>query len=64
MTIVVAGLTYTYMHPYPIYSVFFNVFFSAYLINPKICHSLVGYIEEEAVKTVSPPTEPTLPTLT
>lgn len=32
---------------------FFNVFFFAYLINPRICHRLVGYIEEEAVKTVS-----------
>ena len=32
--------------------VFFNVFFLAYLVNPKICHRLVGYIEEEAVKTV------------
>ncbi|GAB5029891.1 alternative oxidase [Nannochloropsis oceanica] len=31
--------------------VFFNVFFLSYLINPKICHRLVGHIEEEAVKT-------------
>lgn len=30
-------------------SVFFNGFFLAYLINPRLCHSLVGYIE------VSPP---------
>lgn len=29
------------------------VFFLSYLINPKICHRLVGHIEEEAVKTVS-----------
>ncbi|EWM30635.1 alternative oxidase [Nannochloropsis gaditana] len=31
--------------------VFFNVFFLSYLINPKICHRLVGHIEEEAVRT-------------
>jgi len=30
-----------------------TVFFLSYLINPKICHRLVGHIEEEAVKTVS-----------
>lgn len=26
--------------------------FVAYFVNPRICHRLVGYIEEEAVKTV------------
>lgn len=31
---------------------FFTTFFLAYFVNPKICHRLVGYIEEEAVKTV------------
>ena len=31
--------------------VFFNFFFLAYLISPRFCHRLVGYIEEEAVKT-------------
>lgn len=33
--------------------VFFNTFFLAYLINPKICHRFVGYLEEEAVVTYS-----------
>lgn len=28
-----------------------NAFFFTYLVNPKICHRLVGYIEEEAVHT-------------
>jgi hypothetical protein len=32
-------------------SVLFNVLFVAYMISPKYCHRLVGYIEEEAVKT-------------
>jgi threonyl-tRNA synthetase len=31
--------------------VMFNMFFLAYLVSPKFCHSLVGYLEEEAVKT-------------
>ena len=31
--------------------VLFNAFFVAYLASPKLAHSLVGYIEEEAVKT-------------
>jgi len=31
--------------------IFFNMFFLAYLISPRFCHRLVGYIEEEAVKT-------------
>lgn len=31
--------------------VFFNAYFVAYLISPKTCHALVGYLEEEAVKT-------------
>ncbi len=31
--------------------VFMNFFFFTYLINPKICHRFVGYLEEEAVKT-------------
>lgn len=31
--------------------VFFNSFFVAYLINPRICHRFVGYLEEEAVVT-------------
>ena len=31
--------------------VFFNLFFLAYLVSPKICHNFVGYLEEEAVKT-------------
>ncbi|CAN6674403.1 hypothetical protein TRVA0_053S00144 [Trichomonascus vanleenenianus] len=33
--------------------VFFNGFFMAYLVNPKICHRFVGYLEEEAVVTYS-----------
>ena len=28
--------------------IFFNVYFIAYLLNPKICHRIVGYLEEEA----------------
>uniref|UniRef100_A0A060T3E8 Alternative oxidase n=1 Tax=Blastobotrys adeninivorans TaxID=409370 RepID=A0A060T3E8_BLAAD len=31
--------------------VFFNCFFVAYLLSPKICHRFVGYLEEEAVVT-------------
>ena len=31
--------------------VFFNTFFLGYLISPQFCHRLVGYIEEEAVRT-------------
>eukprot|EP00877_Chromochloris_zofingiensis_P012107 jgi/Chrzof1/714/Cz01g26020.t1 len=29
----------------------FNAYFIAYLLSPKTCHSMVGYLEEEAVKT-------------
>lgn len=28
--------------------IFFNLYFLAYLVNPKICHRIVGYLEEEA----------------
>lgn len=31
--------------------VFFNMFFVAYLIMPRICHRFVGYLEEEAIVT-------------
>ena len=31
--------------------IFFNFFFAAYLVSPRFCHRLVGYLEEEAVKT-------------
>lgn len=31
--------------------VFFNSFFLAYIISPRICHRFVGYLEEEAVIT-------------
>jgi hypothetical protein len=31
--------------------VFSNGFFLAYLVNPKICHRFVGYLEEEATNT-------------
>lgn len=31
--------------------IMFNMFFLAYLVSPQFCHSLVGYLEEEAVKT-------------
>lgn len=31
--------------------VFFNGFFLAYLMSPRICHRFVGYLEEEAVIT-------------
>lgn len=30
---------------------FFNLFFVAYLIAPRVCHRFVGYLEEEAVVT-------------
>lgn len=29
--------------------IFFNLYFIMYLISPKICHRIVGYLEEEAV---------------
>ncbi|VVT47438.1 uncharacterized protein SAPINGB_P001711 [Magnusiomyces paraingens] len=32
---------------------FFNLFFVAYLIMPRVCHRFVGYLEEEAVVTYS-----------
>ncbi|KAF5830068.1 alternative oxidase 2, partial [Dunaliella salina] len=31
--------------------VFFNLYFIVYLLWPKVCHSFVGYLEEEAVRT-------------
>ncbi|KAF8205981.1 alternative oxidase-domain-containing protein [Mycena galopus ATCC 62051] len=31
--------------------VFYNLFFLAYMISPRTCHRLVGYLEEEAVLT-------------
>jgi hypothetical protein len=31
--------------------IFFNFYWIAYLLHPKFCHRLVGYLEEEAVKT-------------
>ena len=31
--------------------IMFNMFFAAYLVSPQFCHALVGYLEEEAVKT-------------
>lgn len=31
--------------------VFFNIFFAAYLVFPRVCHRFVGYLEEEAVVT-------------
>jgi len=34
--------------------VFYNAFFLAYLTSPRTCHRFVGYLEEEAVITVSP----------
>ncbi|KAL8920238.1 MAG: hypothetical protein Q9172_004591 [Xanthocarpia lactea] len=33
--------------------VFYNGFFLAYLISPRICHRFVGFLEEEAVTTYS-----------
>jgi hypothetical protein len=32
--------------------VFFNAFFVSYLISPRICHRFVGYLEEEAGKSL------------
>lgn len=31
--------------------IFFNLFFAAYLVFPRVCHRFVGYLEEEAVVT-------------
>ncbi len=31
--------------------VFFNAYVLSYIIAPRACHSFVGYLEEEAVKT-------------
>eukprot|EP01103_Thecamoeba_quadrilineata_P017040 TRINITY_DN5893_c0_g1_i1.p1 TRINITY_DN5893_c0_g1~~TRINITY_DN5893_c0_g1_i1.p1 ORF type:complete len:292 (-),score=43.95 TRINITY_DN5893_c0_g1_i1:43-918(-) len=31
--------------------VYFNFFFVSYLFSPRFCHRMVGYLEEEAVKT-------------
>jgi len=31
--------------------VYFNFFFFSYLFSPRFCHRMVGYLEEEAVKT-------------
>merc|ERR1712137_140842 len=31
--------------------IFYNFFFVAYLVSPRFCHRLVGYLEEEAVAT-------------
>jgi hypothetical protein len=31
--------------------IFCNLFFISYLISPAYCHRMVGYLEEEAVKT-------------
>ncbi|KAL6048841.1 inducible alternative oxidase 2 [Balamuthia mandrillaris] len=31
--------------------VFWNYYFLSYLVSPKYCHRMVGYLEEEAVKT-------------
>ena len=33
--------------------VFWNFYFLCYLVSPRFCHSLVGYLEEEAVHTYS-----------
>lgn len=33
--------------------VFYNLYFLAYMLSPKTCHSFVGYLEEEAVRTYS-----------
>eukprot|EP00808_Paulinella_micropora_P011907 g38170.t1 len=33
--------------------IFWNVFFLAYMLSPKLCHRFVGYLEEEAVHTYS-----------
>lgn len=34
-----------------IQGIFMNSFFISYVLNPKFSHRLVGYLEEEAVKT-------------
>eukprot|EP00742_Colponemidia_sp_Colp-10_P000883 GILJ01000959.1.p1 GENE.GILJ01000959.1~~GILJ01000959.1.p1 ORF type:complete len:337 (+),score=48.11 GILJ01000959.1:50-1012(+) len=31
--------------------IFFNFYFVSYLVSPRFCHRIVGYLEEEAVKT-------------
>ncbi|KAH0831929.1 alternative oxidase [Lanmaoa asiatica] len=31
--------------------VFFNIFFLAYMVSPRLCHRFVGHLEEEAVMT-------------
>lgn len=31
--------------------IFYNYFFISYLISPRYCHKMVGYLEEEAVRT-------------
>jgi hypothetical protein len=31
--------------------VFWNAYFLCYIVSPKTCHSFVGYLEEEAVRT-------------
>ena len=31
--------------------IFFNFYFFAYIVSPVFCHRLVGYLEEQAVKT-------------
>ncbi|XP_057766966.1 ubiquinol oxidase 3, mitochondrial-like [Salvia miltiorrhiza] len=31
--------------------VFFNAYFAAYLLSPKLAHRIVGYLEEEAVNS-------------
>ena len=33
--------------------IFWNFYFLSYLFSPRFCHSLVGYLEEEAVHTYS-----------
>ena len=33
--------------------IFWNFYFVSYIISPKFCHKMVGYLEEEAVKTYS-----------
>jgi hypothetical protein len=37
--------------PPPLQGVFFNFYLLSYILSPRTCHSLVGYLEEEAVKT-------------
>lgn len=34
---------------FTIQGVFFNAYFVAYILWPKVCHRIVGYLEEEAV---------------